>query len=107
MTFQIVGQSKILPDLCCPLPMNIQSEIDEEGLPVPRTRNYYTTWCNVQCTDIFSMTKKTEIWIILWIVKVKNVDHSILTSRYSVAFESSMIGSMKDFTPISHTFPSR
>ena len=32
MTFQIVGQRKIPPDLCCPLPMNIQSEIDEEDL---------------------------------------------------------------------------
>ena len=37
------------------------------------------------------MTKKTEIWIIFWSVKVKNVDHSILTSSYSVAFEKSMI----------------
>ena len=37
------------------------------------------------------MTKKAEIWIIFWSVKVKNVDHSILTSSYSVAFESSMI----------------
>jgi hypothetical protein len=77
--------------------MNIQLEIDEGlGLPVPRTRNYYTTRCNVQRTDIFTMAKKTEIWIVFWGVKVKNVDHGILTSSYSVAFESSMIGSMKD-----------
>ena len=37
------------------------------------------------------MTKKTEIWIVFWSFKVKNVDHSILTPSYSVAFEALMI----------------
>jgi hypothetical protein len=37
------------------------------------------------------MTKKTEIWIIFWSIKVENVDHGILTSSYSVTFKISMI----------------
>jgi hypothetical protein len=37
------------------------------------------------------MTKKTEIWIVFWDIKIKNIDNSILTSGYSVAFETSMI----------------
>jgi len=50
------------------------------------------------------MTEKAEIWVIFRSVKIKNIDHSILTSSYGVAFETPMIGEMKDFTPISHTF---
>lgn len=43
------------------------------------------------------MAKKTEIWVIFWSVEIENIDHSILASGYSVAFETSMIERDKRF----------